>query len=66
MEKNFLMLKKKLSDALVEVICPIGKKISELMQDKVHLQAILKKGKEKATIKSEENLKKIRDIVGLI
>ena len=64
--KEFSYVKKKLSDALVEVICPIGKKISELMQDKVHLQAILKKGKEKATIKSEENLKKIRDIVGLI
>ena len=36
------------------------------MDDKAHLEEILKKGKEKASIKSEENLKKIRDIVGLL
>jgi hypothetical protein len=36
------------------------------MKDKVHLEGVLKKGKEKASIKSEENLKKIRDIVGFI
>ena len=64
--KEFSYVKKKLSDVLVEEICPIGKKINQLMQDKVHLQGVLKKGKEKATIKSEENLKKIRDIIGLI
>ena len=51
---------------MVEVISPIGKKITQLMDDKVYLEGILKKGKEKASIKSEENLKKIREIIGLI
>jgi hypothetical protein len=36
------------------------------MNDKSHLLEILKKGSEKANIKAEENLKNIRDKVGLI
>ena len=64
--KDFSYVKNKLSDALVETICPIGKKIHDLMEDKVYLEGILKKGKEKASIKSEENLKKIREIVGFV
>ena len=64
--KEFSFLKSRLSEALIEIICPIGKKIKQLMDDKAHLEEILKKGKEKASIKSEENLKKIRDIVGLL
>ena len=50
----------------METICPLGKKINELMAEKDYLEKVLKKGKEKAQNKSEENLKKIRDIVGLI
>ena len=64
--KEFSYVKTKLSEALIETICPIGKRISQLMEDKVHLTEVLKKGSEKALIKSEENLKKIRDIVGLL
>ena len=64
--KEFSYIKNKLSEALVETICPIGEKISQLMNNKVYLEEILKKGREKALIKSEENLKKIRDIVGLL
>ena len=64
--KDFSHVKSKLSAALVEVICPVGKKIQELMKDKVYLEGILKKGKEKASIKSEENLKKVRDIIGFV
>jgi hypothetical protein len=36
------------------------------MKDKGFLMDVLKKGREKGIIKSEENLKKIRDIVGFI
>ena len=36
------------------------------MDDKTYLIDILKKGTEKANIKAEENLKNIRDKVGLI
>ena len=64
--KDFSFVKKKLSDALVAKICPIGQKISQLMKDKHYLEKVLKKGTEKASIKAEENLKKVREIVGLI
>ena len=64
--KEYSHLKTKLTDILVSEICPIGKEISKLMKDKTYLLEILKKGSEKANIKAEENLKNIRDKVGLI
>ena len=64
--KDFSFLKDKLSEALVEKICPIGKKMDKLMQDKSHLENIIKKGTEKANIKAEENIKKIREIIGFV
>ncbi len=64
--KEFSHLKNELSDVLVETICPVGKKIQQLKDDKGYLEDILKKGKEKALKKAEENLKKIREIVGLL
>ena len=64
--KDFSKLKKNLSDALVASICPLGKEIKKLMQDKGFLTSVLKKGKENANKKAEENLKKIREIVGLL
>ena len=64
--RDFSYFKKKLSDVLIEIVCPIGKKINNLMQDKTHLEKVLQKGTEKAEIIAEENLKKIREIVGLL
>ncbi len=64
--KDFSSLKDKLSEKLVETISPIGKEIVKLMNDKKHLEDVLKKGKQKASIIAEENLKKIREIVGFV
>ena len=64
--KEYSYVKTKLADVLINEICPIGKEINKLMNDKKHLLDILKKGSEKANIKAEENLKNIRDKVGLI
>ena len=64
--KEFSLLKDKLSDCLVATICPVGKKIKELIDDKRYLEQVLNKGREKALKKAEENLKKIREIVGLL
>ena len=64
--KDFSFFKIKLSEKMVETISPIGKKIAKLMKDKKHLEDVLKKGKEKANIIAEENLKKIREIVGFV
>ena len=64
--KEYSVLKTKLSDALVSEVTPIGKEIKKLLEDKTHLKGILKKGSEKASIIAEENLKNIREKVGLI
>ena len=64
--KEYSYVKNKLVDALISEICPVGKEINKLMSDKSYLIEILKKGTEKANIKAEENLKNIRDKVGLI
>ena len=64
--KEYSFVKNKLADLLVSEICPVGKKINKLMNDKAYLLEILKKGTEKARIRAEENLKNIREKVGLI
>ena len=58
--KEYSFIKSKLADLLVSEICPVGKEINKLMNDKAYLLQILKKGTEKASIKAEENLKNIR------
>ena len=62
--KEYSYLKNKLSEILVEVICPVGKKIRELLNDKSYLEKVLKEGTEKARILAEYNLKEIRNAVG--
>ena len=64
--KEYSYIKSKLTDLLVSEICPVGKEIKKLMGDKTHLANILKKGAEKARIIAEENLKNIREKVGLL
>ena len=64
--KDYSYVKTKLTDLLVNEVCPVGKKIIKLMDDKAYLLEILKKGTEKANILAEENLKNIREKVGLI
>ena len=64
--KEYSFLKKKLAELLINEIEPVGKEIKKLLGDKSHLEQILKKGKEKANIIAEENLKIIREKVGLI
>ncbi len=64
--KEYSFLKTKLSEILISEITPVGKEIKKLLNDKAHLDQILKKGKEKANIIAEENLKNIREKVGLI
>jgi len=62
--KEYSYLKNKLSEILVEVICPVGKKIRELLNDKSYLEKVLKEGTEKARILAEYNLKEIRNAIG--
>jgi tryptophanyl-tRNA synthetase len=62
--KEYLYLKNKLSEILIEVICPVGKKIRELLDDKNYLEKVLKEGTDKARNIAEYNLKEIRNAVG--
>ena len=64
--KEYSLLKTKLAEVLINEIAPVGKEIQKLLKDKSHLKNILKKGTEKASIIAEENLKNIREKVGLI
>ena len=64
--KEYSFLKKELTELLISEITPVGQEIKKLLDDKDHLEKILKKGKEKANIIAEENLKNIREKVGLI
>ena len=64
--KEYSFLKTKLTELLISEITPVGKEITKLLGDKSHLLKILAKGREKANIIAEENLKNIREKVGLI
>ena len=64
--REYSFLKKKLAEILISEITPVAKEIKKLLDDKSFLIKVLKKGSEKANIIAEENLKNIRDIVGLI
>jgi tryptophanyl-tRNA synthetase len=64
--KEYSFLKTRLAEILIEEITPVGNEIKKLLDNKSYLKDVLKKGSEKANIMAEENLKNIRDIVGLI
>ena len=64
--KNYSYLKNKLSEVLIEVICPIGKEIKNLLEDKTYLEKVLKEGTKKASDLAVHNLKEVRNAVGFI
>ena len=63
--KNFSTFKSKLSESVIEKICPIGEEIEKLLKNKSYLNIILEKGAKKADIIARNNLKEIYDIIGL-
>ena len=64
--KDFSKFKDRLSDALIAVICPIGKKIKNLNDDQSYLTKILSDGSNKARKIANENLNQVKEIVGFI
>ena len=64
--KNFSTFKSKLSESMVEKICPIGDEMRKLLKDESYLIDILKKGSKKADLIAKNNIKEIYDKVGLI
>ena len=63
--KNFSTFKSKLTESVVEKICPIGDEIIKLLKDKNYLDKILKNGAKQADLIAKNNLKEIYDIIGL-
>jgi len=63
--KNFSTFKSKLSESVVEKICPIGQEIIKLLKDESYLDEILKKGSKSADLIAKANLKEIYDLIGL-
>ena len=63
--KNFSTFKSKLSESLIEKICPIGNEMKKLLKDNNYLNEILTKGAKKADLIAKNNIKEIYDIVGL-
>ena len=63
--KNFSTFKSKLSESIIEKICPIGKEIKKLIKDKRYLDEILIKGAKRAELIAKHNLKEIYEAVGL-
>ena len=63
--KNFSTFKRNLSESIVEKICPIGKEIKKLLNDKNYLNTTLEKGAKKADLIAKNNLKEIYKIIGL-
>ena len=63
--KNFSTFKSKLSESVVEKICPIGKEIKKLLKDESYLTGVLEKGTKRADLIAKTNLKEIYKIVGL-
>ena len=62
--KDYSHLKNKLSEILVEIICPVGKEIKKLLEDKSFLEKTLKEGTEKAKVIAEHNLREIKNVIG--
>tara|TARA_Y100000590_G_scaffold40751_1_gene43510 strand:- start:1900 stop:2910 length:1011 start_codon:yes stop_codon:yes gene_type:complete len=63
--KNFSTFKSKLSESIVERICPIGDEIKKLLKDKSYLHSILENGGKRADLIAKNNLKEIYEIIGL-
>jgi len=63
--KNFSFFKEKLTESIVEKICPIGKEIKKLLKDASYLHKILEKGSKKADFIGNNNLKEVYKIIGL-
>ena len=63
--KNFSTFKSKLSESVVEKICPIGKEMKKLLKDESYLAGVLEKGTKRADLIAKTNLKEIYKIIGL-
>ena len=63
--KNFSTFKSKMSELIIEIICPIGNEIKKLLKDKNYMEKVLKEGSSKANEIAKTNLKQTYTKLGL-
>ena len=64
-DKDFKIFKKDLSDLLVEKISLISSEMKKLLKNEDYLDSILKDGNLRANKMANENLTKLKNIIGL-
>jgi tryptophanyl-tRNA synthetase len=64
--KNFSEFKQQLADLSAEVLGRIGGEMRRLLAEPGHIDAILRRGSERARAIAEPNLRQVFDIVGLL
>lgn len=63
---QFSQFKADLVDAAVAHLAPITKRMQELLADKAEIDAILRRGGERAQAIADKNLSEVKDIIGLL
>jgi tryptophanyl-tRNA synthetase len=64
--RNFSEFKQQLADLAAEVLGRIGGEMQRLVADPGHIDAILRRGSERARAIAEPNLRQVFDIMGLL
>lgn len=64
--KQYGAFKGAVADAVVECLKPVQAKYAELREDRAGLQAVLKDGAERASVRANATLKRVHDVLGLI
>jgi tryptophanyl-tRNA synthetase len=64
--QQFSVFKPALVDLAVQVLSPITGEMRRLMDDTSHIDAILKKGGERARARAEVVMNEVRDIIGFL
>jgi tryptophanyl-tRNA synthetase len=64
--QQFSVFKPALVDIAVNVLSPITGEMRRLMDDTSHIDAILKKGGERARERAEVTMNEVRDIIGFL
>lgn len=58
-------MKKQLAEDMVRFIAPIRNRIDEILNNEAYLEAVMKKGAEKASASAEDTMKLVRQAMGL-
>lgn len=64
--KMYGHLKVETAEIVAQAVAPIRDKAAQLIQDRVHLESVLKKGAEKARERAEVTMAKVKERVGFI